>query len=210
MMNGPVSFSTLPYGLGMGSALKPAFSTAFLTTSPIRLSVVCTVRILSGLLVSTFQPSTCSMSFRKGVTVATQPPHLIVVLKLSVSIVLLAFYLFGLTTTRQPFYGSCLTVSGSYCILDVHVRARKNHTFRPDVDVQDTIAASFDEVFISLNNFTTKNLWSAYNLTVFKRRLFVTTDTELRAIAAPAIIGLSRKPLTGYNKPAASGMPIRL
>jgi hypothetical protein len=38
----------------------------------------------------------------------------------------------------------------------------------------------------------------------------VTTETELSAIAAPAIIGLSMKPVDGYSTPAANGMPIRL
>jgi hypothetical protein len=38
----------------------------------------------------------------------------------------------------------------------------------------------------------------------------LTTLTELRAIAAPAIIGFSRKPVKGYNRPAAIGIPIIL
>src|SRR5690606_37844491 len=42
------------------------------------------------------------------------------------------------------------------------------------------------------------------------RRLLVTTDTELSAMAAPAIIGSNRKPLKGYSSPAAMGIPIRL
>ena len=33
------------------------------------------------------------------------------------------------------------------------------------------------------------------------------TDTELRLIAAPAIIGLSSRPQNGYSTPAATGMP---
>jgi hypothetical protein len=45
---------------------------------------------------------------------------------------------------------------------------------------------------------------------VFNLRLFVTTLTELRAIAAPAIIGLSINPVSGYSTPAATGMPITL
>lgn len=36
-----------------------------------------------------------------------------------------------------------------------------------------------------------------YSLAHFSRRLLLTTDTELSAIAAPAIIGFSRKPLIG-------------
>jgi hypothetical protein len=39
------------------------------------------------------------------------------------------------------------------------------------------------------------------------RSAFVTTDTELNAIAAPANIGESRIPKAGYSTPAARGMP---
>ena len=53
-------------------------------------------------------------------------------------------------------------------------------------------------------------LFSSYRFTHFNLRLFMTTLTELRAIAAPAIIGSSKKPLMGYNTPAASGMPMML
>lgn len=41
-------------------------------------------------------------------------------------------------------------------------------------------------------------------------RLLLTTLTLLRAMAAPAIMGSSRKPLMGYRIPAAMGMPITL
>lgn len=49
-----------------------------------------------------------------------------------------------------------------------------------------------------------------YRRTRFSLRLFNTTETELKAIAAPAIIGSRRKPLTGKRIPAAMGMPIKL
>ena len=39
------------------------------------------------------------------------------------------------------------------------------------------------------------------------RSELVTTDTELKAIAAPAIMGLKRNPVNGYRTPAAMGMP---
>lgn len=42
------------------------------------------------------------------------------------------------------------------------------------------------------------------------RKLLLTTLTLLSAIAAPAIIGSKRKPLNGYNTPAAMGMPMML
>lgn len=44
----------------------------------------------------------------------------------------------------------------------------------------------------------------------FSRRLFATTLTLLRAMAAPASIGFSRNPLSGKSTPAATGTPIRL
>ena len=49
-----------------------------------------------------------------------------------------------------------------------------------------------------------------YNFFVLNLKLFVTTLTELSAIAAPAIIGLNKNPLMGYNIPAAMGMPMTL
>src|SRR5690606_2949058 len=44
----------------------------------------------------------------------------------------------------------------------------------------------------------------------FSSKLLLTTLTLLSAIAAPAIIGFNKKPLMGYNIPAAMGMPIKL
>lgn len=44
----------------------------------------------------------------------------------------------------------------------------------------------------------------------FRRRLLLTTLRLLSVMAPPAIIGLSKKPLNGYNRPAAMGMPITL
>ena len=40
-----------------------------------------------------------------------------------------------------------------------------------------------------------------------RRRAFVITDTELKLIAAAAIIGLSNSPKNGYRIPAAIGTP---
>ena len=42
------------------------------------------------------------------------------------------------------------------------------------------------------------------------RRALPITETELRLIAALAIIGLSSSPKNGYSTPAASGMPTTL
>lgn len=41
----------------------------------------------------------------------------------------------------------------------------------------------------------------------FNRSALVTTDTELKVIAAAAIMGLSRMPKNGYRSPAAIGTP---
>ena len=49
-----------------------------------------------------------------------------------------------------------------------------------------------------------------YNFEIFNRRLLLTTLTELNAIAAPAIIGLSKNPFMGNSMPAAMGIPMIL
>ena len=41
----------------------------------------------------------------------------------------------------------------------------------------------------------------------FNRKLFNTTDTELKAIAALANIGFNRSPFIGRTTPAANGVP---
>ena len=43
-----------------------------------------------------------------------------------------------------------------------------------------------------------------------KRSALPMTDTELSAIAALAMMGLSRMPSQGYSTPAATGMPMTL
>jgi hypothetical protein len=44
------------------------------------------------------------------------------------------------------------------------------------------------------------------SLTIFSRKLFITTENELNAIAKPAHIGFKLKWVNGYNNPAAIGM----
>ena len=46
--------------------------------------------------------------------------------------------------------------------------------------------------------------------TLLNRSAFAITDTELKVIAALAIIGLSRSPKNGYRTPAATGTPATL
>ena len=50
----------------------------------------------------------------------------------------------------------------------------------------------------------------SYNDCIFNRKLLLTTLTELRAIAAPAIMGFSKNPLIGYKMHAAIGIPMIL
>ena len=49
-----------------------------------------------------------------------------------------------------------------------------------------------------------------HSLTRRSRKAFVTTETELIAIAAPAKIGDSSNPKNGYSTPAAIGTPSAL
>lgn len=49
-----------------------------------------------------------------------------------------------------------------------------------------------------------------YNSARRRRNAFAMTDTELKVIAALAIIGLSKRPTTGYRTPAAMGTPSAL
>ncbi len=49
-----------------------------------------------------------------------------------------------------------------------------------------------------------------HSLTFRSRRALLMTETELRLIAAPAMIGLSSQPKNGYSTPAATGIPSAL
>ena len=49
-----------------------------------------------------------------------------------------------------------------------------------------------------------------YNFKFLSRKAFKITETELKVIAALAIIGLKSKPKIGYRTPAATGTPIKL
>ena len=50
----------------------------------------------------------------------------------------------------------------------------------------------------------------SYSFTRFNRSAFITTDTELKLMAAAAMIGESSRPKNGYSTPAAIGMPSTL
>jgi len=49
-----------------------------------------------------------------------------------------------------------------------------------------------------------------YNLSPRNLNEFEITDTELKLMAAAAMIGLSSSPKNGYNPPSASGTPSEL
>jgi hypothetical protein len=49
-----------------------------------------------------------------------------------------------------------------------------------------------------------------YLIDYLSLKLLKTTDTDEKAIAAPAIIGFSKKPVNGNNIPAAKGMAMTL
>ena len=49
-----------------------------------------------------------------------------------------------------------------------------------------------------------------HNFTRLNLNAFVITDTELKLIAAAAMIGESKIPKNGYNSPAATGTPSML
>jgi hypothetical protein len=51
---------------------------------------------------------------------------------------------------------------------------------------------------------------SLHSFKLRRRNAFPMTDTELRLMAAAAIIGLNNKPNTGYKTPAAIGIPATL
>jgi hypothetical protein len=51
---------------------------------------------------------------------------------------------------------------------------------------------------------------TGYNLTFLSRSAFVTTETDDKDMAAPASMGLSKAPVSGYNSPAAMGTPAKL
>ena len=49
-----------------------------------------------------------------------------------------------------------------------------------------------------------------FRFSPLSRRALVMTETELKDMAAPAIMGLNRTPMNGYSIPAAIGIPIAL
>ena len=55
--------------------------------------------------------------------------------------------------------------------------------------------------------FVKRNPPAHYDYFDLNRRAFPITDTELKLMAAPAIMGLRRMPIKGYKTPAAIGIP---
>ena len=69
------------------------------------------------------------------------------------------------------------------------------HTIRP---IPNTVTINFADII---------SLLYIFSLFLRSLRELETTDTELKAMAAEAIIGLSRIPKKGYRMPAAIGIP---
>jgi hypothetical protein len=63
-----------------------------------------------------------------------------------------------------------------------------------------------DEVNTIIGSSADRN----HSFTRLNRKAFVITDTELKLIAAAAMIGDSNKPKNGYSNPAAIGTPSML
>lgn len=101
-------------------------------------------------------------------------------------------------------------------------------TFQPipssNITPAETIAAAYPAanplhvivVFIVFSSFIFVNyliiliLLPFLGFHRFISKELLTTDTELKAIAAPAIMGLRSHPVIGYNTPAAIGIPALL
>src|SRR6266545_2826051 len=62
---------------------------------------------------------------------------------------------------------------------------------------------------LELGEFAWRTLWSAaiHDFAPRNRSALAMTDTELKLMAAPAMMGLSRTLNKGYSTPAATGMP---
>src|SRR5438270_13169181 len=85
-----------------------------------------------------------------------------------------------------------------YCFAAGQFRVMRAQTFFPRILVQHVLRCSHI-LFVFHASLRRRTRW-----------LFITTLTELNAIAALATTGLSSKPQIGYSAPAASGMPITL
>lgn len=76
----------------------------------------------------------------------------------------------------------------------------------PDYRQSVTVAKSFISSVVQI----TGGGGTSYSLTLLNRNEFVITDTELKLIAAAAMIGLRSIPKNGYRTPAAIGTPMEL
>ena len=70
-----------------------------------------------------------------------------------------------------------------------------------------TVSGTCPLVALVLERF---GICSVYSVTERNRKAFAMTETELKLIAAPAMIGLSKMPKNGYSTPAAIGTPSEL
>ena len=96
-------------------------------------------------------------------------------------------------------------------------------TERAAQGVRDALVLDYDLRLAAVDAFATngignhsdlafwdKSVVTRYSRTRRSRSALVTTETELSAMAAPAKIGESSRPKTGYSTPAAIGTPSAL
>ena len=83
-------------------------------------------------------------------------------------------------------------------------KKRKNENYNDDCPVHRLLFLKEVEGF-KLPLFLTSTVY--YNFCLFNLSAFQTTETELKAIAALAMIGLRSNPKNGYKMPAAIGTP---
>lgn len=105
----------------------------------------------------------------------------------------------------NSFKGSLTNLEASYA-MERGVRAAI-----PDAEIEIIPMADGGEGTLrALVDSTNGSNYPFPNFFVFNLKLLLTTETELKAIAAPAIIGFNMNPQMGYKIPAAIGIPIKL
>jgi hypothetical protein len=77
----------------------------------------------------------------------------------------------------------------------------------PGIRIRQTEGAATGSIIRLHREFCHPKFSLACKSSRFNRRLLAITDTELKLIAAAAIIGLSSRPKNGYSTPAAIGTP---
>jgi len=89
---------------------------------------------------------------------------------------------------------------GSYLLCMINARSQAFHNYCCCLDLALLDSNCRD-------NSSQLPKFSHHNFTRLSLNAFVITDTELKLIAAAAMIGESNKPKNGYSTPAATGTP---